>query len=89
MKPEKDKQLAFFDVWFYLFGAFTVILIAFFQSLTVEAGFTFSLMIWVKQLANGYKENLRTEERRLEDERVSSELEKLRAKIKTFDPYPD
>ncbi len=86
---KENKQLLALNIWFYLFGAMTVILIAFFQALTVYALTTFSLMLWIKQVGLQYRMGLNLDQVQFEIETMRGQVETLTTRMDLIDPYKD
>ena len=84
---EDNKQINALNIWFYVFGAVTVILIAFFQAVTVYALTSFCLMMWIKQVGLQYKVGLNLDQTQFEIETQSEIIETLSTRMDLIDPY--
>lgn len=84
---EDDRQLNALNIWFYVFASVTVILIAFFQALTVYALASFCLMMWIKQVGLQYKMGLNLDQIQWEIESQKQLIETISSRMDLIDPY--
>lgn len=77
-----DDNVKSFRFWFMLFGFATVILVVFFQDLTLASAHSFTGMVFIRQMSLVVKQDRDKNE-------LKAEIAKLRERVDVIDPYKD
>jgi hypothetical protein len=89
MAYEQNNELKALQVWFYVFALLTVILIAREKALSVFSNASLIMMIWVSQMRNGYREELRAETHEKIIAQLQVDKNILKERLDRIDPYSE